>query len=559
MSLGALLFTANYTTSILAAVLAVYAFPYRESKSIRYLIGMSLAYLFLSYCTVNIIGNGDLASKAFWSRLSFIPLAFVPVSYLIFFSITVSRWRWLQKRWVTATLYAGPVIVTLITLNPSWQDLIISDFQPFDFAGAQVVKYKYGPALAFHLLFGYGSLLAFFALCARVIVKDRGVYRKQAILLGFTMLTTLSVDIFALTTESELDWAMIPTVFYGLNLFAIFYCAFGLDLAHVSSIGRRRVFDLIPDPVLVTDASARVITFNKAAEKAFALRSDADPQPIQQVLRPEYLVSGEQVLPTGEYELKTVPIANRESGPRGQLYFYRDLTEQKAAERKTRELLEFSNEMLSLMSHDLSGNLHVQARLSGRAAQELPGDSRKLGAALEEAATSSRDLVNNLVTWGRSLASGFGLDLIKPYELNVLCEDAIEVLAPIANTRGVRLNLSRGEEPIVLKGDSGVIASVVRNLVSNAIRASSEGQVVEIEVKQGADGATVSVVDQGVGMSEEKLEKIFSGSVEEAQAQRTFGYGIGLRVSQKFLERQNGTIDIRSELGRGTTARLHLK
>jgi len=117
-----------------------------------------------------------------------------------------------------------------------------------------------------------------------------------------------------------------------------------------------------------------------------------------------------------------------------------------------------------------------------------------------------------------------------------------------------------GDTNILVRGDEVRLRQVVINLVSNAVKFTGEGDLIEIRVERTVDGLDMVVRDNGVGIPADKLPIIMEpfGQVESSYARSHGGVGLGLSIVKSLAELHGGRFTIESEHGRGTIARLHL-
>ena len=113
------------------------------------------------------------------------------------------------------------------------------------------------------------------------------------------------------------------------------------------------------------------------------------------------------------------------------------------------------------------------------------------------------------------------------------------------------------EEGLDLVGSEKELASAFGNLVSNAIKYSPDGGRIEIVVASDATSGIVEVRDQGIGIASDALEDVFAPFRRRAPEVAT-GAGLGLSVVRRLVEAHEGTIEVESELGRGSTFRVRL-
>ncbi|WP_436715706.1 ATP-binding protein [Roseiconus lacunae] len=112
------------------------------------------------------------------------------------------------------------------------------------------------------------------------------------------------------------------------------------------------------------------------------------------------------------------------------------------------------------------------------------------------------------------------------------------------------------KEEVVLR--EGELKQILLNLIHNAIQASPRGNNVQIEVHNSRDQLSISVHDQGCGISEENLDKVFDPFFSTKAAKVGQGMGLGLSVTKGLIEAMQGTITVSSKLGIGTEFKLRL-
>lgn len=138
--------------------------------------------------------------------------------------------------------------------------------------------------------------------------------------------------------------------------------------------------------------------------------------------------------------------------------------------------------------------------------------------------------------------------------------DTINSLSFTATDKNIKLELEvQPELPSIIIGDQVRLNQILLNLLSNAIKFTSAGSVklkVElIENQQEILSIKFSVTDTGIGISEDKLSKIFESFTQASKSITTQygGTGLGLTISKKLVELQGGSIDVESEIGKGST------
>jgi len=234
----------------------------------------------------------------------------------------------------------------------------------------------------------------------------------------------------------------------------------------------------------------------------------------------------------------------------------RDVT----AERQTARLKE---ELVSTVSHELrtpltaiSGSLGL---LAAGAAGELPAKAEGLVKIANNNSKRLARLVDDLLDLDKLQSGSLKLHL-KETDLAALLTEAKQQNDPYAEQLGVSIELRPPSHPIAVRVDDHRILQVMSNLLSNAAKFSPAGGTVRLEAEAGDDWATISVADDGTGISPEFRERLFSRFAQEdaSSDKRHSGTGLGLAITKEIVDRHGGSIEVDSEVGRGSTFRVSL-
>jgi signal transduction histidine kinase len=169
-------------------------------------------------------------------------------------------------------------------------------------------------------------------------------------------------------------------------------------------------------------------------------------------------------------------------------------------------------------------------------------------------------LAQNLLELSK-LDSGLVLLDLRPDDLRVAVESAIEQARQAADRKGIALDLELAPAPIRIRHDPQRIGQVVTNLVGNAIKFTEPGGAVEVRVAPADDGGgTIEVADTGVGIEPAELPLIFDRFYRGTRANeaRGSGSGLGLAIVRSIVDMHHGTVEVESRLGAGTRFRVVL-
>jgi signal transduction histidine kinase len=227
------------------------------------------------------------------------------------------------------------------------------------------------------------------------------------------------------------------------------------------------------------------------------------------------------------------------------------------AERSEREKLE----LFAMFAHELGnpltialGNMQIAARFVDT--QDLD-NLRILVADSRDALERLAHLTRQIVTASRGELTPLNLE---PVDLRVSLTKAVEWAARAAKSKGVNLVVEDGDEPVPVNADQESLASLVDNLLSNAIRYTPEGGTVTATCGRSGEGAWLQVSDTGIGIPDEELAQVFGKFYRGDRARRMIagGLGMGLHIVQHVASNHGGSVEVTSELGKGSTFRFTL-
>ncbi len=148
----------------------------------------------------------------------------------------------------------------------------------------------------------------------------------------------------------------------------------------------------------------------------------------------------------------------------------------------------------------------------------------------------------------RNLAQPMPLEKF-PVEINRVVKDTVDAMEPLAATAGLTLESRLTDRPLYVEGDLFALGRVYRNLIVNAIEATSPGGSVRVETEDLGGRVRIAVSDTGLGIPPDRLGAIF----EDFNTTKRRGLGLGLAISRKIVEQLDGTISVTSKVGAGAT------
>lgn len=220
-------------------------------------------------------------------------------------------------------------------------------------------------------------------------------------------------------------------------------------------------------------------------------------------------------------------------------------------ERSDRDRRQF----VASVSHDLRTpltSLHGYLELLDEDPSVLPGEQREYVSVARRRAVHLSHLVDQLFQLAK-LEAGDVEPHLEDFNLAELTQDVLQGLRPRAHTAGVSLSCRMPRNLPDIHGDLGLIERAVTNLVDNALKFTPAGGQVSVRLSRGADEVLWSVHDDGPGISEEDLGRIFERRFRGEGQGMAPGTGLGLTITHRVLELHGAEIDVQSEEGEGCT------
>jgi len=210
--------------------------------------------------------------------------------------------------------------------------------------------------------------------------------------------------------------------------------------------------------------------------------------------------------------------------------------------------------MMADVAHELRTPLAViQGNLEGLLDQVYPRDDAHLGSLLEETRLLTR-LVEDLRTLALSESGALKLQK-ETTDLGVLVNEVLTAFRPQADAAGIRLSANLPAPLPLVELDPTRIREVLSNLVANALRYTPRAGNVCLTVTAVQSKVHISVSDNGSGIAADDLPHIFDRFYKSADSR---GSGLGLAIAKSLVEAQGGTIEARSDSGKGTTIEFSL-
>ena len=244
---------------------------------------------------------------------------------------------------------------------------------------------------------------------------------------------------------------------------------------------------------------------------------------------------------------------------------FQDVSEQRRTEQALREsreelkaLLANKDMFFSIIAHDLRSPLSGLLGLANMVTEDdgglSPKDFREVAKVFGMTVSNVFSLLENLLVWAR-MQRGMTAFEPAPCSLREVIAKNTTLFRTLATQKEITLNNSVSPK-LLVHADLNMLDSVIRNLLSNALKFTDRGGTVEVRaMEQDACWVTVAVQDSGVGMDHETLNGLFvlPGKTNSRGTERERGSGLGLLLCKEFVEQHGGRIWAESAPGLGST------
>jgi PAS domain S-box-containing protein len=349
---------------------------------------------------------------------------------------------------------------------------------------------------------------------------------------------------------------------------------------------QKEILNTISETASFIDKNYRYVFVNTAFNKYFGKEteevigktvnelwnSDDFTQKIQPAMekslqgKPVFLLF-EGIIPTGEnkiLEWNFYPHRNAEGRIDGLISTAKDVTEHKKAEQalleseaRFKELNATKDKLFSIIGHDLKGPLNNILGFSELIDQNFESFSeqeiKQYVKLIYKSSLTVTDLLENLLTWSRAQRNIF---TVSPHNVAVYftVERCFGQLIQNALHKEIRLKNNVLPDTVVY-ADEEMISTIIRNLISNAIKFTNRGGTISVIAQSSPEHVAIGIKDTGVGIASDKIAQLFQPNENQSSpgTEGEKGTGLGLLICKDFAEKNNGKIWAESSPEQGTT------
>jgi two-component system, OmpR family, phosphate regulon sensor histidine kinase PhoR len=332
--------------------------------------------------------------------------------------------------------------------------------------------------------------------------------------------------------------------------------------------GSATILGAMQDGLLVVDAERRITLLNRTFRKLFGLNEDSlgqslleavrDPsieQIVAETLRTGRSVRREMTISNRQMQMSGVPMKDELDHTSGAVFLLHDISELKRADEIRKDFVaNVSHELRTPLSilrgyiETLRDDPEISVDESSRILEVMDRHSKRLGQLVDDLLVLAQLESGNskLQMSDIDLAKLFA-DVVRDWEKK-FAEKDLEVRVDLPKTRPA------------LRGDAGRLQEVLYNLLDNAVKYSFQSGRIQLQANQRDDEVVLSVSDNGIGITEDDLPRIFERfyRVDKARSRALGGTGLGLSIVKHIAQLHGGRAEAESQPGKGTTVRVVL-
>ncbi len=573
-------------SALLLFVVATYAWRRRSTPGAGWFAAGMFCIACWSLFYALEMSSAELTAKLGFARIQ--TLCFFPLSvcWLAFALQYAGLGNGLTRRRL-ALLFVVPVLTMLAAVTNVgglyWKSVTLVANPSFPF-----LKTVTGPANWIQSTYDYTLILIGLLLVLWKLFTSAQVYWGQAAALFVGILLPFLADIAGTFGLNPVPYLNLTPFAFSVTGLVLSLGMFRYGLLNIVPMAHDAIIQGLSDGVIVLEVQGRIVALNPAAERITGQAAEAVfGKRLTQVL-PELgatatgagiLAAPQQELRVGSgpeqriYEIRVSPLYDRRHQLTGGVVLLHDVTDHWAREeelRQAKEVAEAANRtksaFLANMSHELRTPLNAIIGYS----EMLRDEAEEIGQDefipdLQKIQTAGKHLlalINDILDLSKIEAGKMEL-YVESFELTGVVHDVVNTVQPLVQKNSNTLQVEMAGDLGTMHSDLTRVRQVVFNLLSNACKFTDHGTVtlaVKREAVSGQDWVVIQVMDTGIGMTPEQIDRLFREftQADVSTTRKYGGTGLGLAISQRLCQMMGGNVTVDSVPGQGSTFTLRL-
>lgn len=554
-----------------------------ETGAVRWVGFMVLSNAIWSLAYGAELASVSLPQMKFFINIEYLGISSLPIAWVLFCLALVEKKEWFSKTFNKILVVTIPVFTLLLVWTNDFHHIYYKQLS-IDNSGSFPML-EIVPALSFHIFTAYFYII-YTVGSYILIIKFKNsdtAYRRQNYIVLIAAFIPWIANICYMTGLRPLRHLDLTPYAFLLTTILVCLGIYKYKLFDILPVVRKKILELMQDGFIVLDHRERVIDYN-AAFLRYVVNNTSHiitGKKLEELFPDQPLLvslvnrqfDGKQLLfiqtINGLCEVEAdIRIINADQPNRlATIIKLQDLTDlrkeavkskQQADELQTLNALK--DRIFSIMAHDLRGPLLNLSEVLKMITSNMISleEFKMLSPTLTRDITYTTDLLENILHWSRSQLNGYGINK-EAFDFSVLVNNEVNYHLSAAEVKKIKV-VQAIPPLLVAYADRLMIQIVLRNLITNAIKFCNTGCQIDIFVSEHtSDYMHICIEDNGVGISEDIIKRLFSGEqVSSRGTQNEKGTGLGLMVCRDFMERNLGSMTVKSTVGVGSAFYLSI-
>ncbi|WP_019639836.1 sensor histidine kinase [Paenibacillus fonticola] len=568
------IFLTMIVSAMMMCMLLIYSFLHSQKRGVRYFAWVMVCRVVFGCGVILELYSNDVAIKLFFRQIEQTALAItVPLVILCVLDL-YARDEWLKwyKQLLLLLFFIGWSV--LIWTNPKTHLI----FETATLVNGYLDVPRTSLAIAFNI-FCYFILLTCVYFFIMYLRKARPEVRKPGIIVILLASISAVIEVVKLVFPDLSQWLLPISVYCGVLGIIMLWVIYKNKIFTIVPLARDFIVDTIREGVLTVDQKGTIIDCNIFIQPLFGEKNSKSivGKDVSEFLKdwPEWLdacngmveksieVKKEMDGEEKYFMVKVYPLYSKGARLMGTVSILFDVTEKQQRLEEIAHLNFMKDQLFTLVSHDIREPIALQVNLIEMLEEEkqlFSLETAKLLDFLSSQIRSTYMTVGNVLEWFRNQKNDVSLN---PESLALvdLIYEAYRILSIKSKAKDIDVVI-KVDEAIIVYVDREAIVMVLRNLLSNSIKFSNRGAMVEVAAEKYQEGKIlITIRDQGIGMSKQLLEQLFTERqvISTIGTEGERGTGLGLQVSCQFAKMSGGDLWIDSVLGKGSAVHLSLR
>jgi PAS domain S-box-containing protein len=573
-------------SSLLTGYVAYYSKTKDLNNKMSYLSSVLMLASLWTITELFLIISPNLLKYKLWiTYFEYIPITFLPVFWLLFAYKYVKNVNLLKFK-KSLLLFLIPIITILMNITNKYHLLLKKDVKLVNFEQFSNIESVYGPFFWISMLYSYTALLAGTIIILSKLLKNKSIFKKQGLIIGIGILVPFLGNIIFIFKLVPRVVADLTPILFGVSGILFYIGISYYKLFDVVPLARDNIVENMDDAIIVADLKGKIVDINKAAYR--------------KLINVNHSIVGEHVVDIiNEHILKEIKINSlqelgyiiRVEKDEEELIFQcyikalkdetdekvgivitlKDITMFEETINQLKKAMAEAEEANSIKSKFLATITHeIRTPINGIFGMCLLLEKTDLNTEqqlyLSNLSSSSKHLlniVNDILDFSKL---EFGKMELEKIEFNIysLMDEIYSNILVQEKGWQVIVNVDK-QLPKILIGDPVRLKQVIYNLTNNAMKFTKDGMVKVKVTQKSKDNEKVKilieVIDSGIGIPEDKIDKLFNSFEQlDSRISREYGgTGLGLSIVHSIIMLMNGSIKVTSKVGEGSNFRIDIE